>query len=199
MSKRPPAKPPAPDLTATVGKNLRRLRSDRSLSLEELATLSGVSRSMLGQIELGQSAPTINVLWKIAQALDEPFSALLADTRPPGPRVVRAADMQQLASRNGRFVSRALFTFDTRRKAEAYELRLAPGGVETAEPHAPGTTESLLVSRGALTLGLAGQEHRLAAGDAILFDADVPHMYRNRGRTETVMFLVMTYGKRGGA
>jgi transcriptional regulator with XRE-family HTH domain len=197
MSKRPPAKPPEQDLTASVGKNLRRLRSDRSLSLEELAKLSGVSRSMLGQIELGQSAPTINVLWKIAQALDEPFSALLADARPPGPRVVRAADMQQLASRDGRFVSRALFTFDSRRKAEAYELKLAPGGTENAEPHAPGTTESLVVSRGALTLSLAGEEHQLAVGDAILFDADVPHVYRNRGRTETVMFLVMTYGTRG--
>src|SRR5438067_6275688 len=101
MSKRAP-KPPETDLTASVGKNLRRLRTDRGLSLEQLAKLSGVSRSMLGQIELGQSAPTINVLWKIAQALDEPFSALLADARPPGPRVVRAADMQQLASRDGR-------------------------------------------------------------------------------------------------
>ena len=177
MSKRPPAKPPEQDLTASVGKNLRRLRSDRSLSLEELAKLSGVSRSMLGQIELGQSAPTINVLWKIAQALDD-----------TGARHELPA---------GRFVSRALFTFDSRRKAEAYELKLAPGGTENAEPHAPGTTESLVVSRGALTLSLAGEEHQLAVGDAILFDADVPHVYRNRGRTETVMFLVMTYGTRG--
>jgi transcriptional regulator with XRE-family HTH domain len=188
--------PAGPDLTATVGKNLRRLRTERGLSLEELARQSGVSRSMLGQIELGQSAPTINVLWKIAQALDEPFSALLADAQPPGPRILRGADLPEVTSRDGDLVSRALFTFDSRRKGEAYELRLAPGGVEKAEAHAPGTTESLVVSKGALELTLAGEEHHLAAGDAILFDADVPHVYRNRGRVETVMFLVMTYGPR---
>jgi DNA-binding XRE family transcriptional regulator len=59
----------ATDLAPVVGGNLRRLRTRRGLSLERLAQISGVSRAMLGQIELGQSAPTINVLWKIARAL----------------------------------------------------------------------------------------------------------------------------------
>src|SRR6185503_14817644 len=58
------------DLAPVVGSNLRRLRTRRGLSLERLAQISGVSRAMLGQIELGQSAPTINVLWKIARALE---------------------------------------------------------------------------------------------------------------------------------
>src|SRR5581483_9987283 len=134
-----PARKEPGDLTQVVGANLRRLRSGRRLSLEELARLSGVSRSMLGQIELGQSAPTINVLWKIAQALDEPFSVLLSQPRGAGQKIIRAADRAQLPSKNGAFVSRPLFTFDTRRKAEAYELRLAAGGVRHAEAHAPGT------------------------------------------------------------
>jgi transcriptional regulator with XRE-family HTH domain len=183
----------APDLTVVVGANLRRLRGERDFSLDRLAQLSGVSRSMLSQIELGRSAPTINVLFKIAQALDQPFAALLADAQPPGPRVVRAAEIKEITSRDGNFVSRALFTFDSRRTGEAYELHLAPGGVRHAEPHAPGTTESLALSRGALELAIGGQVHELGAGDAVLFEADVPHTYRNRGRTETVMFLVMTY------
>src|SRR5689334_5182792 len=67
------------DLTPVVGANLRRLRIKRGLSLERLAGVSSVSRAMLGQIELGQSTPTINVLWKIARALDVPFSTLLSD------------------------------------------------------------------------------------------------------------------------
>ena len=65
-----------------VGANLRRLRNQRGLSLERLAQISGVSRAMLGQIELGQSAPTINVLWKIASALEVPFSALISRAGP---------------------------------------------------------------------------------------------------------------------
>jgi transcriptional regulator with XRE-family HTH domain len=185
------------DLTALVGANLRRLRTHRELSLEELAKISGVSRSMLGQIELGQSAPTINVLWKIAQALDEPFSVLLADARPSGPRVIRANDRPTLTSRDGNFVSRPLFTFETRRKAEAYELHLSPGGVRHAEGHAPGTNESLTVSHGSLELVIDGVTHHLEVGDVIIFDADTPHSYRNRGRAEAVLFLVMNYPVEG--
>ena len=71
----PPAEE-ATDLAPVVGANLRRLRTKRGLSLERLSQLSGVSRAMLGQIELGQSAPTINVLWKISRALEVTFSAL---------------------------------------------------------------------------------------------------------------------------
>src|SRR5690349_12504296 len=108
----------AGDLTAVVGGNLKRARSARGFSLVELARRSGVSRSMLNQIERGQSAPTINVLFKIAQALDEPFSALLADARPAGPRVLRASEIRSVTSRDGQFVSRALFTFDRPAKAE---------------------------------------------------------------------------------
>lgn len=69
------------DLTPIVGSNLRRLRLKRGLSLERLAKASGVSRAMLGQIELGQSTPTINVVWKIARALAVPFSTLLTESQ----------------------------------------------------------------------------------------------------------------------
>src|SRR5262249_34912572 len=65
-----------PDLAAIVGENLRRLRTRQGHSLERLAKLSGVSRAMLSQIELGRSVPTIAVLWKITHALGVPFAAL---------------------------------------------------------------------------------------------------------------------------
>src|SRR5437763_16688885 len=76
------------DLAPIVGKNLRRLRVQRGLSLERLAKASGVSRAMLGQVEPGQSAPTINVLWKISRSLAVPFSALLSTSGRRGRRVL---------------------------------------------------------------------------------------------------------------
>src|SRR5262249_6375829 len=105
----------------------------------------------------------------------------------------RANQIQTVTSRDGDFVSRALFTFEPRRKGEAYELHLAPGGVRHAEPHAAGTTESISVARGTLDLTIGRQERHLTTGDVIRFDADVAHVYRNRGRSELVLFLVMTY------
>jgi transcriptional regulator with XRE-family HTH domain len=176
-----------------VGGNLRRLRGQRGLSLERLSQLSGVSRAMLGQIELGQSAPTINVLWKISSALGVPFSALITARGTPGPHVLRGEQAKHLTSHDGTFSSRALFPFDEPRRVEFYELRLAPGGVERADAHNPGTTENLVVSAGALEIEVGGKKEQLGAGDAIVFEADVPHAYRNRAERETVMYLVMTY------
>ncbi len=187
------AKDAGGDLTPVVGENLRRLRTQRGLSLEKLAQQSGVSRAMLGQIELGQSAPTINVLWKIASGLGVTFSALLTAQQRSGPLVLRAQQARLLTSSDRKFSSRALFPVNEPRRVEFYELRLAAGGVEHAEAHAAGTTENLVVAAGAVEIEIAGQRHLLESGDAILFAADAAHVYRNRARGESVLYLVMTY------
>lgn len=188
------------DLAPVVGRNLRRLRLRRGLSLERLSQRSGVSRAMLGQIELGQSAPTINVLWKISRALDVTFATLIQAREAGGTTVLRKNQAKVLTSHGGVFSSRALFPFDGPRRAEFYELRLAPRATEDADAHAPGTLENLVVVAGQLELVLAsergeGEVHRLDAGDAIVFEADVPHSYVNVSHAECVMYLVMTYAE----
>jgi transcriptional regulator with XRE-family HTH domain len=181
------------DLTPIVGANLKRLRVKRGLSLERLAKASGVSRAMLGQIELGQSTPTINILWKIARSLAVPFSALISHRTRPRTAVLEARRARVLRSADGSFASRALFPFDEPRNVEFYELRLAPFGLERAEPHRAGTTENLVVAAGVLTLRVDAERFSLQAGDAVYFEADVPHEYQNQGQTETLLYLVMTY------
>jgi transcriptional regulator with XRE-family HTH domain len=188
----------ATELAPVVGGNLRRLRTRRGLSLERLAQISGVSRAMLGQIELGQSAPTINVLWKIARALEVTFSALISNRAQSGALVMRAQDSKILTSQDRSFSSRALFPFDGPRRVEFYELRLDAGSVEVADPHPPGTSENLVVTAGSVEIDAGGVTHRLETGDAILFEADVPHSYRNPGKVEAVMYLVMTYAEEVG-
>ena len=203
-SKRKQAQTPAPsapaeealDLAPIVGANLRRLRGQRNLSLERLAQASGVSRAMLGQIELHQSTPTINVLWKIARALNVPFAALMSRPAESQTKVMRAGLAKVLRSSDGSFSSRALFPFDEPHAAEFYELRLAAHSTEEAEPHPPGTVENLVVTSGALEMCVGSEVHTLAAGDAIRFEADVPHQYKNPGKGETVMYLVMTYAEK---
>lgn len=183
----------AEDLAQIVGHNLRRLRTRRGYSLERLAKLSGVSRAMLGQIELGRSVPTINLLWKVARALDVPFAALTGSPQARGTVVLRKASSKTLASQGGHFTSRALFPFEGERKVEFYELRLAGLKKEEAEPHPPGTMENLVVTEGTVEITAGRESHLLNPGDAILFEADQPHTYRNMSETEAVMYLVMTY------
>ncbi|HEX9243236.1 MAG TPA: cupin domain-containing protein [Anaeromyxobacter sp.] len=197
MPQQPEKESSTRDVAPIFGGNLRRLRIRRGLSLERFARECNVSRAMLSQIELGRSAPSINVVWKISTALGVPFSALIAEKEGSSSvAVLRAENAKVLANRNGGFTSRALFPFGSPRLVEFYALRLAPGAAEEAHPHAPGTTEYLVVSEGKLALEVAGERHDLGSGDAVVFEANVPHAYRN-GDPErpTRMFLVMTYAE----
>jgi transcriptional regulator with XRE-family HTH domain len=190
----PVAAVPADDLTPVVGANLRRLRLKRGLSLERLARASGVSRAMLGQVELGQSTPTINVLWKVARALNVSFSTFLGQREKASTVVVLESKRAKLlTSQDGSFTSRALFPMGEPRKVEFYQLKLSPGGHERADAHPPGTSENLVVASGALELVVDSERFQLKEGDAIHFVADVPHEYRNPGLVEAHMYLVMTY------
>jgi transcriptional regulator with XRE-family HTH domain len=184
------------DLTPIVGANLRRLRVKRGLSLERMAKASGVSRAMLGQIELGHSTPTINVVWKIARALDVSFATLITEHAATSTAIVLRDRAKLLTSHDGSFTSRALFPFDEPRNVEFYELNLAAHSIEEADAHPVGTTENLVVVSGVLELTVGKAHHQLSTGDAIFFEADVPHSYRNPGSAPVTMYLVMSYANR---
>ncbi len=176
-----------------VGPNLRRLRTKRGLSLERLAQRSGVSRAMLSQIELGQSAPTINLLWKVARSLGVPFSALTGPGQDGSPHILRARDGKLLTNQEGSFSSRALCPESDRRGSEFFEIRLKPGASEQAQIRSPGTLGNLVVGAGVVDLDVDGAVHHLETGDAIMFGCDASHAYRNGGRVEAVMYLVLTH------
>ena len=184
------------DLTPIVGANLRRLRVKRGLSLERMAKASGVSRAMLGQIELGRSTPTINVVWKIARALDVSFSTLITERSASRAALVPRDRAKLLTSQDGSFTSRALFPFDQPRNVEFYELTLAANSIEEADPHPAGTTENLVVASGELLLTVGKDRHRLGTGDAIFFEADIEHSYRNPANDPVRIYLVMRYANR---
>lgn len=187
---------PPPGLDAVVGANLRELRSQRNLSLDALARQTGLGRGLLGQIENGRASPSVSVVWKIAQALDLPFSALLSTGSSASISVLRAADARRLVSPDGRFSSRALYPLNEPTSAEFYELFIAAHSREDAAAHRAGTRENLVVTAGRLEIELGGERHELARGDAITFTADVPHSYINRSGEDCWAHLVMTYASR---
>jgi rhodanese-related sulfurtransferase/transcriptional regulator with XRE-family HTH domain len=193
----PAAEPVAPEpaLDAVVGANLRALRAARGLTLDALARVTGLSRTVLGQIELGRASPAVGVLWKIARAFDVPFSALLATAERVATTVLPGANARRLVSPDGRFSSRALYTPGSAGGAEFYELFLAPYSREDAQAHQPGTRENLVVTAGRLELEVDGARHTLARGDAVVFGADVPHAYVNPAGEACWMYLVMTYAR----
>jgi rhodanese-related sulfurtransferase/transcriptional regulator with XRE-family HTH domain len=186
---------PEPGLDVVVGANMRKLRTDRGMSLDALAAATGLSRTLLGQIELGKTPPSVSIVWRIATAFDVPFSAMLAtDERRAQTTVLRAEGAKRIESPDGRFASRALYLLSEKPAAEFYELYLAPHSREDAAAHQRGTRENLVVVTGRCEITIAGERHDLGKGDAIVFMADVPHAYVNPGNEPCWIHLVMTYG-----
>lgn len=182
-----------PELDAVIGNNLRELRTARQLSLDATARLTGLSRTLLGQIELGTNTPSVGVVWRIARAFEVPFAALLSAPKTTTTALLKKANAKRLVSADGRFSSRALFPFGDAGKVEFYELWLSGHGKEEAEAHQLGTRENLVVTRGRVVIEFGGASHELGEGDAIVFGADVPHTYRNPASEECWMHLVMSY------
>lgn len=184
---------PDPGLDVVVGSHVKQLRTERGLSLDQLAQKTGLSRTLLGQIELGKTSPSVAMVWSLAQAFDVPFSSMLVTGQRSETSVLRAEGAKRLVRNDGRFSSRALYPFTDSPRAEFYELRLAPHSREDAEAHRAGTQENLIVTSGRLELYVAETRYELGKGDAILFTADVKHAYVNPTGEECCMYLVMTY------
>ena len=70
------------DPAPMIGERLREIRTNMNMSLDDVSKMTGVSKPMLGQIERGQSAPTITTLWKIATGLKTPLSSFLQERQP---------------------------------------------------------------------------------------------------------------------
>ena len=79
-----------------VAKNIKRLREKQKLSMEALSKLSGVSKSMLAQIERGDGNPTISTLWKISNGMKVPFDALTVRPKTPY-EIIKTADIEPVS------------------------------------------------------------------------------------------------------
>ncbi len=182
-------------LARRVSDSLRKFRQDRRLSLDDLSARSGVSRAALSQIEGGRTNPTLAVLWKIAVGLEVPFHDLLGPGGNQSVLVLRAGDAPTLRSGDGRTESRLLSPGGASSETEIYELKFVPKAVHKSDPHARGTTETLIVLTGALELGVGEATYQLMAGDSVFFRADVPHFYANRSSRETRCLDVIHYSR----
>jgi transcriptional regulator with XRE-family HTH domain len=187
----------AAELARSVADSVRKLRRERSLSLDQLAAKSGVSRAALSQIEGARTNPTLGVLWKIAVGLSVPFQLLLGSETVGKTRVLRAADVPPLRSTDGRMESRLLSPAGSNIGIEVYELRFQPKGILNSDAHAPGTTETLLVLTGALRVAVEDATYDLVPGDSIFFHADVAHGYSNQSSHETRCIDIIAYGRAG--
>lgn len=181
-----------------IGEQLKKIRTGRALTLEEAAKLTGVSKPMLGQIERGQSMPTITTLWKIATGLKVPLSSFLEEPRAD----FAVADVSDEAVKKavicedqGRMRAYPLFAYDPVRSVEIFQIDFDAGCSHASEKHSDGVEEYLLVTAGRLQLVLGGREVVLGEGQAVRFRADASHTYRNPFDRPCSVYNIIFYPK----
>jgi XRE family transcriptional regulator, regulator of sulfur utilization len=184
----------AADLARRVAENLRTQRKAKNLSLDDLARLTGVSRAALSQIEIRKTNPSIGVLWKIAAGLGMPFAELIGESQLPI-SIRRRQENEVLRSIDRKFESRPLMPPAGVPQVEMYELRLSPHSRHVSEAHGPGTRELVVVLHGALRMTVGDHVDDLSAGESVVFNANVPHVYENPGNSEARYHDLIVYAR----
>lgn len=182
------------DVTSVVAVNIKRMREQKKLTLDAAAELTGVSRSMLSQIEKGDVNPTISVLWKIANGYKVSFTSLV-EREQDHVSVLRAVDITPLAEDDGRYKNYPVFPFDEKRLFETYRIVIEPSGYLAAQPHLNGAEEYITVFAGNVEITVGEECIALAKGDSVSFRADTPHSYKNPAATPAELSMIIYYNK----
>lgn len=176
---------------AALGRRLRDERRRRRLTLEELASASGVSRSMLSEVERGSRVPTVLVLDRIATGLGTSIARLMRDELPARTVVLRR-DEQDVARDASGWERRILSPVLGGVEFEFMRTTIGPGvDAGVFAPHAAGSREYLAVESGTLALTLDDEQVRLRRGDSIFYGGDCHHGFANPGRRPCVYYLAM--------
>ncbi|MDB6171866.1 MAG: helix-turn-helix domain protein [Chthoniobacteraceae bacterium] len=177
-----------------LGNRIRQMRADRSWSLEVLSNASGVSRSMLSEIERNQANPTLVVTMRIARAFGVTLGELVeAPAVSSSVQVIRRGDRAQIYRSDNDCQIRTLSPLQLEKDVEFYEVQLQAGSALRSAPHFEGTREFLIVEKGRIRVESGTDSEELVAGDSATYRADVQHAIVNIGKGEALIFLVDIY------
>lgn len=173
------------------GANVRKIREARGLTIQELSKLSGVSPSMLSEIEREKKSPTIQLACKIAESLNVTLSQLLGTQMFQELIVIRKDERQIFRDKSG--FERHLLSPSFPSKGIEFIFNVIPPRGESGvfPPHQDGVKEYITVVQGRLRAILGEKEIDLNVGDSLFFHANVPHRFLNMSDTQCQYFLVI--------
>lgn len=180
------------DPTSNIGVIIKKVRTERGLTLEDTSNLTGVSKAMLGQIERGESNPTITILWKISTGLKISFSELLS-SKTNDYEPISLNDIEPLYESDEKMILYDVFPFNPVAGFEYFYIKLLPGAEHVSEPHINSTSEYVVVTEGTLLLKVDGKPYELIAPSALAFKSNIEHSYNNPYDTEVIFQNIVKY------
>ena len=182
----------ADHVLSRLSARLREARQRQGLSLDAVARLSGVSRSMVSQIERGESSPTVATLWNLTRALQVDFAGLLDARQAMTIDVVTAAQTPRIAGHGRGCRITILSPPEKAGRHEVYDIAFDEGGALDSDPHGPGTREHVTVLEGSVEVASGDEVRHIGPGDTARYPADLAHRIRAAGGPARVLLVVET-------
>ena len=174
-----------------IGEHVRRLRSERRVSVRGFAAETGFSASFISQLENGQVAPSLGSLHRIAEALGVTLGEFFASAElGEETLIVRADERQRLDSTWTDAHIESVGPTRPNQKLESMIAVFGPGGKSGKHPHSQAREEFAFVIRGEITLTLADEENVMRAGDAVTLPANAPRRWENRTREVAEILMI---------
>ncbi len=181
--------------TQALCERVTKLRKKNKLTLDQLASISGVSRSMLSQIERGKANPTLAVTFRIAQAFSITIGELVDHSWSTSTiEVIHGNDERNLFRCDDDVSIRTLSPLHMEKDIEFYEIRISPNASLISAAHYEGTKELLTVTSGVAELTSGDDKTVLHTGDTAHYRADIEHSIANTTQQELLCYLVVTAG-----
>ncbi len=179
-------------LEENIASNLKRIRKSRNMSLDMMAEKTGVSKSMLGQIERGESNPTVSTIGKIVEGLRVPLEELLYQ-KEENVSVVQTESLPVCREKEAEYQFRTVFPYDKIRKFEVFAGRIEAEACCKSNPHGAGTVEYVTVTEGRMQLTVGRRTYEVRSKEAVRFQADESHEYKNPEKQPLIFQILLSY------
>jgi transcriptional regulator with XRE-family HTH domain len=186
-----------PQGTPKIGPAILKARKSQKLTLEQLAARSGVSKSMLSQIERSEANPTFAVVWSLTLALGIEFSDLVSASDPAERsdqiEITTRTNTPEIRSVDGLCRLKILSSPKMVGHFEWYDIAFEPGGKLESRPHAPGTFEHFTAFGEGFRVTCGQETSSIHEGETARYAADQPHCIENSGSATARGLLVVLY------
>jgi transcriptional regulator with XRE-family HTH domain len=169
-----------------VGARVRALRRERGLTIEQVAAATGLTKGFISQLERDRTSPSLSSIARICDALGVRLSHIFE--RDPAPALVRRGERAEVDTYFP--THNYLLSSRDERRFQAIESVVAPGAGAGGELYSlPGDKEFVYVLEGSLELHVGEERHLLERGDAITYDLNKPHTWRNASAEDELRVL----------
>ncbi len=184
------------ELEQAIGIRIRTLRTEKGLTLDDLATASGVSRAMISRIERAEASPTASLLARVCAALGLSLSEFFADAGQEASPLSRRQDQQIWRDPETGYMRRAVSPPGTASDVDIVDVEFPAGARVAFPPHAAsrGMTQHVWLFDGELEMTVGETVHRLKPGDCLFMPVGDGHVFHNPGHAPARYCVVLDRG-----